>query len=62
MADYTLRNIPPDLHKAWKSSAALKGHSMLMYCYVALQNQIKQDIAKKGDKEIGSEPNPNVEK
>ena len=62
MSDYTLRNIPSDLHKAWKSSAALKGCSMLMYCFISLQNQIKADIARKGGKEIGSESERDVEK
>jgi hypothetical protein len=51
MPDYTLREIPSDLHKAWKSSAALRGWSMKDYCYVALQRQIKADLIRKDESE-----------
>ena len=56
MPDDTLREIPSDLHKAWKSSAALRGWSMKDYCYVALQRQIRTDLERKEPKdESGSE-------
>lgn len=61
MADYTLREIPNDLHRAWKSSAALRGWSMKDYCYVALQRQIEADIMKKEPKNDRSGSQDNVE-
>ena len=47
MANYTLRDVPNDLHRAWKSAAALKGHSMKDYCYIALQMRIVKDLVQK---------------
>ena len=55
MPDYTLREIPSDLHRAWKSAAALRGWSMKDYCYVALQRQIVVDVEKKEMKDGESE-------
>jgi len=61
MADYTLREIPGDLHKAWKSSAALKGWSMRDYIFAALQRQIQADLTKKEAKKDGAESKHDVE-
>ena len=48
--DYTLRDIPLDLHRAWKTSAALKGETMKDFCYRALQNQVRKDIEREVSK------------
>ena len=37
---------PSDIHKAWKSTAALKGMTMHKYCLVALRHAIQQDLIK----------------
>jgi len=46
MSDYTLRNIPGDLHRAWKAASAMKDITMLDYCFIALRAMIKQDLQK----------------
>jgi len=47
--NFNLR-IPDDIHKAWKSTAALKGITMQKYCLVALKLCIQQDLTKiRGD-------------
>ena len=48
--NFNLR-VPDDIHKAWKSTAALKGITMQKYCLVALKLSIQQDLIKmRGDK------------
>ena len=43
--NFVLRT-PDDIHKAWKSTAALKGMTMQKYCLVALRTRIQQDLIK----------------
>ena len=54
MGDYTLRDIPSDLHRAWKSAAALKGWTMKDYCYVAIQRQVVIDVGQKENVNVES--------
>lgn len=51
MHDYTLRDMPGDLHRAWKISAALRDISMKDYCFVALRIAISQDLRKEAGKQ-----------
>ena len=44
MPEYVLRQIPEDLHRAWKSVAALKGLRMREYAIHALKKQIEADM------------------
>ena|GEM_PF-5462492 len=44
--EFVLRHIPDDMHRAWKSTAALKGVTMREYCLVALRMRIQQDMTK----------------
>uniref|UniRef100_A0A6M3LVI5 Uncharacterized protein n=1 Tax=viral metagenome TaxID=1070528 RepID=A0A6M3LVI5_9ZZZZ len=49
MPDYTLRDIPSDLHRAWKASSAMSGMSMRDYAFVSLQMKIAKDLKKETD-------------
>jgi hypothetical protein len=49
--DFALHHIPDDLHKAWKSTSALKGITMQKYCLIALKRCIKQDLEQIKDAE-----------
>ena len=44
--EFVLRHIPDDMHRAWKSTAALKSVTMREYCLVALKMRIQQDVNK----------------
>jgi hypothetical protein len=44
MESYTIRNIPPDVHRAWKSTSALMGMTMRQYVIQSLKAQIEKDI------------------
>jgi len=44
--EFVLRHIPDDVHRAWKSTAALKGVTMQKYCLIALKMYIQQDLNK----------------
>jgi len=41
---YTLREVPRDLHSAWKAAAALRGLSMRAYAIIALSEKVKRDF------------------
>lgn len=47
--DYTIRGLPPELHKTWKAAAAILGISMKEYVFRALRNQTKLDLTTKED-------------
>lgn len=49
MTDYTLRDIPKDIHRAWKAASAMKSISMRDYCFVALKTKINKDLRKPTD-------------
>ena len=55
MTDYTLRDIPIDIHRAWKAASAMKSISMRDYCFVALKQKIHKDIQKPTDGEKTNE-------
>ena len=44
--EFVLRHISDDMHRAWKSTAALKGLTMRDYCIIALKTQIQLDLNK----------------
>jgi len=62
MNAYTLRDIPADLHHAWKSAAAMRGETMRDYCFRALLKTIRHDLldSKKEVREDVSGPKQNV--
>ena len=49
MGDYTIRDVPDDLHRLWKTAASLFNISMREYVFRALRNQVKQDITMSKD-------------
>lgn len=48
LGDYTIREIPTDLHNAWKSVAGLMGLTMKEYVFRALRNQLNIDLKASG--------------
>jgi len=44
MGDYTLRDIPTDLHRAWKTAAAIKGIPMKQYAFIALKKMVSETL------------------
>ena len=52
MGDYTLRDIPKDIHTSWKTTASLMQMSMREYCFRVLRNQISEDLTQRQKKQI----------
>lgn len=44
MIAFTIRAMPGELHKAWKTISSLKGISMRLYILRALRKQVEKDI------------------
>ena len=44
--DFVLRRIPDDIHRSWKSIAALQNITMQRYALIALKRLIQQDLNK----------------
>lgn len=52
LKSFTFRNIPPSLHRAWKTYAAIMVVSMEEYALIAIQNAIT-DATAGTKKELG---------
>ena len=58
MHDYTLRNVPEDIHRAWKISAMMKSVTMREYVILALRIQVSKDLTVKEEVSDGELKRP----